>query len=241
MISHEHPSTAPAPGSAGRAAGAGATLLRVDGVSKRWPKAERPLLEQIDLELPAGTLALVVGQNGTGKTTLLRIVAGIIAPDVGSVELDGVAPRRRRREYHRRVGFLSAGSMGLYARLTVAQHLAYWAGLAFVPRSERATRISEAMERFELDGMADRRADRLSMGQRQRLRLALALLHRPSLLLLDEPWNSLDDKGIDVVNAAVREFGASGGSGLFCTPTGHQIDVPADRLYVLENGRLELS
>lgn len=218
-----------------------AALLRVQGVTKRWPRTERPLLDGIDLELPPGALAVVAGQNGTGKTTLLRIVAGIIDPTAGEVELQGLSPRRSRRQYHRRVGFLSAGSLGLYARLTAAQHLAYWAGLAFVPRRERRERVAEAMARFELESLAERRVDRLSMGQRQRLRLALALLHRPSLLLLDEPWNSLDDTGIELVNTTVREFAAGGGSGLFCIPTGHDLDVPADRTYVLEHGRLEAS
>jgi ABC-2 type transport system ATP-binding protein len=78
------------------------------------------------------------------------------------------------------------------------------------------------------------------MGQRQRVRLALAFLHGPSLLLLDEPWNSLDGEGIELVNATVKEFAASGGSGLVCTPTGHELDTaPANPVFVLENGRLE--
>lgn len=232
-------SSSVAPGDAGLSTSADRPLLTLDRLAKRWRKSDPPLLEQIDLELPPGELALVVGDNGTGKTTLLRIVAGIIAPDEGSVELDGLSPWRDRRTYHRRVGFLSAGSVGLYARFTVAQHLAYWARLAFVPSTERGRRIASAIERFDLVEIAGRRADRLSMGQRQRLRLALALLHEPSLLLLDEPWNSLDDQGIRLVNETVRDFGASGGSGLFCVPSGHGLEVPADRTYVLENGRLE--
>lgn len=214
--------------------------LALEGVSKQWRRDEPPVLSDVDLALPPAALALVVGRNGTGKTTLLRIAAGMIASDSGSVRLDGLLPKRNRRPYQRRVGLLSAGSTGLYARLTVAQHLDYWARLALVPPAERAARVSAALDRFELSDIAHRRAERTSMGQRQRLRLALALVHEPSLLLLDEPWNSLDAEGIELVNRTVEEFTASGGSALVCIPTGHDVDdLPRTTVYRLEAGRLE--
>ena len=100
--------------------------LVLDGVSKRWGKNDPPLLHGLDLELPPGTLALIAGRNGAGKTTLLRIVANIIAADRGTIWLDGSSPASNRREYQRRVGFLSAGSTGVYARVSVAQHLDFW-------------------------------------------------------------------------------------------------------------------
>ena len=181
-----------------------------------------------------------MGRNGAGKTTLLRIVAGIIAADDGLVELDGLSPRRDRRRYQAKVGFLSAGSTGLYARLTVAQHLGYWARLALIPARERSARIDAALTRFELEDIADTRASRLSMGQRQRLTLALALMHDPTLVLFDEPWNSLDGQGVELLNAVIADFAARGGSGLFCIPSGHALeDVPVDRVYSLADGTLE--
>lgn len=213
--------------------------LVLDGVTKRWRREEPPVLSGVDLTVPPATLALMVGRNGTGKTTLLRIAAGMIACDSGSVRLDGLLVRRNRRRYHRRVGFLSAGSTGLYARLTVAQHLDYWARLALVPAAERRTCVADALARFELAHIADRRAERTSMGQRQRLRLALALVHGPSLLLLDEPWNSLDAEGMELVNRTVEEFTAAGGSALVCIPTGHEVEeLPRTTVYRLEEGRL---
>jgi ABC-2 type transport system ATP-binding protein len=214
--------------------------LALESISKRWRRDEPPVLDGVDLAVPAATAALVVGRNGSGKTTLLRIAAGMIDCDSGSVRLDGLLPRRNRRRFHRHVGFLSAGSTDLYARLTVAQHLDYWARLALVPASERAGRVVDALERFELTELADRRAERTSMGQRQRLRLALALVHGPTLLLLDEPWNSLDEEGIELVNRTIAEFTASGGAALLCTPTGHEVDaLPDTAVYRLESGTLE--
>ncbi len=214
--------------------------LALDGVTKQWRRGEPPVLDAVDLALPPAALAVVVGRNGSGKTTLLRIAAGMIDCDSGSVCLDGLLPRRNRRRFHRRIGFLSAGSVGLYARLTVAQHLDYWARLALVPPSERDERVAAALARFELTELADRRAERTSMGQRQRLRLALALVHGPSLLLLDEPWNSLDAEGIELVNETIADFTASGGSAVVCIPTGHNLDaLPETTVYRLEAGKLE--
>ncbi len=213
--------------------------LVLAGVSKQWSRQDPPVLDDIYLDLPPAALAVVVGRNGTGKTTLLRIVAGMIAADAGIVELAGLTARRQRRRYSREVGYLSAASVGLYARFTVAQHLEYWARLAFVPPSERRPAISLALTRFELEDVARRRADRISMGQRQRLRLALTVVHGPSLLLLDEPWNSLDGEGIELVNRTIAGFVANGGSALMCVPTGHELaGLPAHRTVTLENGRL---
>ena len=214
--------------------------LALERVTKRWRGDEPPVLEGIDLSVPPATVALVVGRNGSGKTTLLRIAAGMIDCDSGAVSLDGLRRRGNRRRYHRRVGFLSAGSTDLYARLTVAQHLDYWARLALVPAGERAKRVADALERFELTALAGRRAERTSMGQRQRLRLALALVHAPSLLLLDEPWNSLDAEGIELVDRTIADFTASGGSAVVCIPTGHDQGVPpGTSVYRLEAGKLE--
>lgn len=214
--------------------------LVLDGVSKRWRGTDAPLFHDVHLELPQGTLALVMGRNGAGKTTLLRIVAGIIAADDGHVELDGLTSRRDRRRYQAKVGFLSAGSTGLYARLTVAQHLGYWARLALIPAAERGARIDTALARFELEDIANRRASRLSMGQRQRLTLALALMHDPVLILFDEPWNSLDGQGVELLNTVIADFAGRGGSGLFCIPSGHPLeDIPIDVVYSLSDGTLE--
>ena len=135
---------------------------------------------------------------------------------------------------------MSAGSSGLYGRLTTFEHLVYWARLSLLPVRERRPRIESALARFELEDIAQRRANRLSMGQRQRLTLALTFLHAPSLVLLDEPWNSLDGQGIELVNGVVAEFVANGGAGVICVPTGHDLDLGhAHVSYALADGRLE--
>src|SRR5437868_15042731 len=107
--------------------------LALHGICKTWGRASTPVLQDVDLEISRGTIVAVVGHNGAGKTTLLRIAAGLIAADGGTVSVDGLDPFADRREYQRLLGFVSAGTGGGYARLTVPPQLGIRARLAFVP------------------------------------------------------------------------------------------------------------
>jgi ABC-type multidrug transport system ATPase subunit len=226
---------APAPTETG---GREAPVLLVSSVTKRWPRQQDAVLREIDLELGAGKLAWLTGENGAGKTTLLRIVAGIIAPDVGHVSVCGLESAGARRAYQQQIGLLTAGNSGLYARMNVRQHLDYWSRLAFVPRELRGERVEQSIERFALGELAARRMDRMSMGQRQRVRIAMTFLHRPALVLLDEPANSLDDEGCAVLVGAVEEHQRAGGSTLWCSPGGDGPGTDVDRRLKLVSGRL---
>jgi ABC-2 type transport system ATP-binding protein len=213
--------------------------LAVTGVVKRWPRADRRVLDGVDLQLEPGEVVSVTGRNGSGKTTLLRIAAGLITPDAGSVRVAGLDPERERRACHRRMGFVGAGSSALYARLTVDHHLAMWARLAMLPRAERKPAFARVVEQFALEELRGRRIDRLSMGQRQRLRLALAFMHSPELLLLDEPQNSLDDDAIELLGRAIDEVRLRDGAVVACTPSGVHDALWVDRRLMLSDGRLE--
>jgi heme ABC exporter ATP-binding subunit CcmA len=217
---------------------AAAPTLEMRGVSKTWARGRRPVLDAVDLAVDPGEVVALVGENGTGKTTLLRIVAGIISPDQGSVSVERLKVGPDRRSYQRKIGFLSAGPSGLYARYSVRRHLEYWATIAFVPRGERQAAVERAVERFELAPIADQRADRLSMGQRQRLRLAMAFLHGPRLCLLDEPRNSLDAAGLQVLTGALSDFVADGGAGIWCAPSADDVAFPVARVLTLAGGNL---
>jgi ABC-type multidrug transport system ATPase subunit len=215
-------------------------FLQIEGLTKRWDSKGPPVLDDVSLALPRSTLMMLVGRNGVGKTTLLRIVAGVIAPNRGTVVIDGLQALRNRRQYAQRVGFLSAHQGGLYPRLTAKQHLDYWARIAFIPRALRGAAIKQAVDRFALGEFLARRADRISMGQRQRLRLALTFLHDPSLILLDEPGNSLDAEGIALLLQVLEDSRARGGAVIWCTPTADGSAIEPDLLYELEEGKLVL-
>ena len=216
----------------------GTPLLSMRGVAKYWPGMDTPVISGVDLDLPCGSIYWVVGDNGAGKTTLLRIAAALVLPNMGYVRVLGIDPEKERRRYQQQLGLLTAGDSGLYARQTVRHHLDLWARLAFVPRNERRAAVERTIEEFGLGELADRRCDRMSMGQRQRVRLAMTFLHQPRLLLLDEPRNSLDSTGIADLVTAVDRTVKRGGGALWCSPSGEEPSVRYDRILTIEDHEL---
>ena len=212
--------------------------LALRGVSKAWDKGRVPVLDEVDLDLDIGAKVRIAGRNGVGKTTLMRIAAGLIDPDRGRAEVWGTSAIEHPQRYQRLVSFLPAGDRGLYARLSVRRQLDFWARIAMVPRGEVAARVEEAIETFDLRELADRRVDRMSMGQRQRLRIAMTFLTRPDVVLLDEPLTSLDGEGAQLLYAAIERVLDEGGAVLWCSPAGERVDFEFDRTYLLEAGRL---
>jgi ABC-2 type transport system ATP-binding protein len=215
-------------------------LVSLDGIWRHWGRGKNrwAVLRGIDLHVPPGTVTGIGGRNGAGKTTLLRIATAILIPDAGTVAIDGIPSDGNWREYHKRIGFLSAGDRGLYARVSVRAHLDYCARIAFIPAPLRRQAVDEALMRFGLTELAKRRADRLSQGQRQRLRLALTLVHEPKVLLLDEPRNSLDDEGLSMLSGAIAQVLARGGAVIWCSPAGEEQPVGFDRRFIIEDGLL---
>jgi ABC-2 type transport system ATP-binding protein len=213
--------------------------LVLRNVSKRWQNDRPPVLDDVSLTLEPGTSNWVGGRNGVGKTTLLRIAAGLIDPDHGRAEAWGATVRENRVRYQRLVAFLPAGDRGLYARLTVRRHLEFSAGLSMMPRDRIRRRVEDTIATFELKGLADRRVDRMSMGQRQRLRIAMAFLARPDVVLLDEPLTSLDENGVALLEAAIQGLLARDGAALWCSPTGANLDMAFGAYFTLDQGRLK--
>jgi ABC-2 type transport system ATP-binding protein len=216
----------------------GRPLLEIRDVHHQWRKAPTAVLNSVSLTLVAGETTWIGGRNGVGKTTLLRVAGGILVPQRGSVTIEGCTPRTRGGAYQRRLGYLSAGDRGLYARVKVTQQLDYWARLAFVPRADRKRLVAAAIAEFGLEQYAQHRVDRLSQGWRQRVRLSMAFLHHPDVLLLDEPRNSLDDDGYALLNSQVGAAAARGATVLWCSPRGEDRAIEFDHSYTLENGNL---
>jgi ABC-type multidrug transport system ATPase subunit len=233
ISTHQRASAPPAPERAG-------ALVSFEGIWRHWGRGKNrwAVLRGIDLDVAPSTVTGIGGRNGAGKTTLLRIATAILSPDAGTVTVDGLRSDDSWREYHRRIGFLSAGDRGLYARFTVRGHLEYAARIAFVPRARRRDAIDEALVRFGLTELTRRRADRLSQGQRQRLRLALTVVHDPKVLLLDEPRNSLDDEGLAMLSRAIDDVMARQGAVIWCSPAGEAQPVGFDQTYIIEEGIL---
>jgi ABC-2 type transport system ATP-binding protein len=216
-----------------------APVLELEHLYHRWKGPKPPVLDDVSLTLRAGEVTWIGGRNGAGKTTLLRLAAGILLPQRGSVRMGKLTPASKGGIYRRQIGFLSAGDRGLQARMRVSQQLDYWARLAYVPRERRAELVAINLQRFDLEEFAKRRVDRMSMGQRQRIRLAMAFLHEPRVLLLDEPRNSLDDEGYKLLGQQIESVAGRGAAVLWCSPRGEDRVLACDAGYTLEEGHLE--
>ncbi len=211
-------------------------MLRLAGLCKSW--GGQTVLRDLSLSLEPGTITWVGGRNGAGKTTMLRVAAGMIDAERGTVAALGIEPHRHRSHYQRLVSFLPAGDRGLYARLTVRRHLEFCAHIALLGDGQVRRPVEGALRTFDLAGLSSKRVDRLSMGQRQRLRLAITMLAEPRVLLLDEPLTSLDADAAGLLINAIAGLQDSGGAVLWCSPTGEQPDVRLHRVFTLHDGAL---
>jgi ABC-2 type transport system ATP-binding protein len=232
-------------------------ILELAGLYHKWKGPKPPVLDDVSLTLRGGEVTWIGGRNGAGKTTLLRLAAGILLPQRGSVRilppqegnpglpqggsvhLGELTPSSKGNHYRRQIGFLSAGDRSLQARMRVSQQLDYWARLAYVARERRAELVAVNLQRFGLEEFAERRVDRMSQGQRQRIRLAMAFLHEPRVILLDEPRNSLDDDGYQLLGEQIARAAGDGATVLWCSPRGEDRVLASDAGFTLENGHLE--
>ena len=195
------------------------TLLRAAGVARRYGTVEA--LQPTDVELHAGETVALVGANGAGKSTLLAILAGALEPSAGQVEGNARTGWVPQRPAH-------------YARLTARENLELFARLEGVddPRAAAARLV----ERFQLP--ADRPSGDLSVGNRQRLNVALALLGDPRVLLLDEPTAPLDPGQRRRLWEVVDGLRADGGAACFATQNVEEVPHHADRVLVLQAGKV---
>ncbi|MDP2232679.1 MAG: ATP-binding cassette domain-containing protein, partial [Actinomycetota bacterium] len=175
------------------------SAITTRGLSKRY--SEVLAVDSLDLDVRRGEIYGFLGRNGAGKTTTIRMLLGLIRPTAGEVQVLGRRIVPSETEVFGRIGYLVETATA-YPNLTVRENLEVQRRLTGSP----AAAVAEAIELLRLEPYADRRAGRLSLGNKQRLSLARALLHSPELLLLDEPANALDPAGIVEVRELLRKL-----------------------------------
>src|SRR6202022_922943 len=169
----------------------GEPLVRIHGLTKRFVPTGPGALEQIDAEVHAGAVTGLVGPDGAGKTTLIRILAGLLEPTEGQGRVLGYDPVKEPEEIQSRIGYIPQ-RFGLYENLKGLQNLELYAELRGVLGEERERTFEHLLTFTDLKGFTDRKAGLLSGGMKQKLGLACALISKPELLLLDEPGVGVD-------------------------------------------------
>lgn len=202
------------------------------GVSKYF--GDYPAIQGVDLEGWPGRVLAMLGRNGAGKTTLLRMLAGLSAPTKGEI-LFPSAGQVGEQERRRLVGVVGHGTW-IYDELTAEENLRFFCGLYRVPNAGPV--VDEWLGRVGLKRFRNARAGEFSRGMRQRLTVARAFMHDPSILLLDEPWTSLDDRAMALLSSLVRESRERSRCIVICSHQLREAVEVADEVALLHRGRL---
>ncbi|HEX4406076.1 MAG TPA: ATP-binding cassette domain-containing protein [Polyangia bacterium] len=194
-------------------------------------------VDDLSFTVARGEIYGLLGPNGAGKTTTLRMLAAILAPTSGSASLAGVDVARDPQAARRQLGFLT-GSTGLYARLTGRELLRYFGRLHHMPEDAIAARTALLAGVLDLEGILAKRCEALSTGQRQRLSVARAVLHDPTVLILDEPTVGLDVLASRFLRDFVRAERDRGKAVIFSTHYLAEAELLCDRIGLLHRGRM---
>jgi ABC-2 type transport system ATP-binding protein len=206
--------------------------LRIDRVSKRYGHVVA--LREMTFDVRAGELFGFVGSNGAGKTTTMRIALGVLAADSGEVRWDGAPVTLQTR---RQIGYMPE-ERGLYPRMKVAEQLVYLARLHGLSTAAAKRSVEVWTERLGVAARRDDEVQKLSLGNQQRVQLAAALVHEPSILVLDEPFSGLDPVAVDIMSQVLLDKCREGVPVVFSS---HQLDLVerlSDRVGIVRSGQM---
>ncbi|MEM7736968.1 MAG: ABC transporter ATP-binding protein [Deinococcota bacterium] len=219
-----------------------ATALQLHNISKTFDATAtagaHKAVDDVSLEVPAGKFAALLGASGSGKTTLLRIIAGLLAPDVGEIMFDDL-PVTHVKPERRNIGMVFQHHR-LFPHMTVEKNITFGLRMRSVSKHEQQKRVVDVLEMVQLTGFEKRFPKSLSGGQQQRIALARTIVTRPKVLLMDEPFSSLDAQLRDDLRDVVADLQAQlGMTTMFVTHDQREALQLADVVAVLDKGRLE--
>lgn len=192
-------------------------------------------LDRVNLRVRAGEVTCLLGPNGSGKTTVMNLLTGLLAPTAGVVQVLGLDPRRQRSELLRRLALVPQET-AVYPELSARENLTFHAGYYGMPRRLHATRVAQALELVQLSSRADDRASTFSGGMQRRLALAKALMMAPELLLLDEPTLGVDVQSREAIWSRITESAAAGRAVLLTTNYMEEAQRLGDRIVIIDRG-----
>lgn len=208
--------------------------IKVSGVTRFFGSTRA--VWQMDMFVPAGTITGLVGPNGAGKTTLLLMLAALLAPDTGKIQVAGLDPVTQARAVHRAVGWMP-DTFGTWGTLTCTEILHTFASAQGLNRATARARTEEMLSTVHLDDMARTTARVLSRGQQQRLGLARALIHRPQVLLLDEPAAGMDPRSRADLRNLLRDLADDGVTVLISSHILAELEQMVDGVVFMSEGK----
>ncbi len=194
-------------------------------------------VEDVSFRAEPGTIHGLLGPNGAGKTTTVRLLATLLRPSGGTARIGGHDINSHPERVRASIGYLT-GTAGLYERLTGREVLRYFGNLNGMAASDIERRTAALCERLDLGDFLDRRCERLSTGQKQRIAIARAVLHDPPVLFFDEPTSGLDVLSARTVLQTIRDYRAEGKTILFSTHIMSEVEALCDKITVVHRGRV---
>lgn len=210
-------------------------MIRLTNLSKKYGKFVA--VDDLSLHVPRGELFGFLGPNGAGKTTTMRMIAGILQPSGGRIEIGGDDIAQHPLRAKARLGFIPDRPY-VYDKLTGAEFLRFVAALYGQSGESIERRMDELLDLFELSDWKDELVESYSHGMRQKLIISSALLHRPEVIVVDEPMVGLDPKGARFLKELFRAFVDRGGTVLMSTHTLETAEVMCDRIGIIQRGRI---
>ncbi len=211
-------------------------MIRVESLTRTY--GELRAVDRVSFEIGQGEIVGLLGHNGAGKTTIMKMLTGFLEPTGGAIEIDGLDIATDREAVQARIGYLPENDP-LYPEMTVIDYLDYAAALHGVADAERPARIREALHKTALSAKAADAIATLSRGYRQRVGVAQAIVHRPKLLILDEPTNGLDPTQVQHMRELIRDL-AREATVILSTHILQEVQAVCDRVLIIRDGRMAL-
>ncbi len=211
-------------------------MIEVDGLTRCY--GNFTAVDHVSFTIRPGEIVGLLGHNGAGKTTIMKMLTGYLEPSAGDIRIDGLDIKTGREAIQRNIGYLPE-NCPVYPEMTVLDYLDYAAALHGVPETERPARLREAIARTELEDRADQAIATLSRGLRQRVGVAQAILHQPGILILDEPTNGLDPTQILHMRDLIRDL-ARNATVIISTHILQEVQAVCDRVIIIRGGRKAL-
>ena len=210
-------------------------MIVAEGLRKRF--GQIMAVDGVSLRAEDGAITGLLGPNGAGKTSTLRLLYGLMKPDVGSVHIDDIDVVADPLAAQARVGVLP-DAHGLYPRLSAREHIRYFGELQGLRGDALEQRVEALIERLDMRGVADRRTAGFSQGERMKVSLARALVHKPNNVILDEPTNGLDVMSTRAMRRLIRELRDEGTCVLFSSHVMQEVSALCDVIVIVARGRV---
>ena len=205
--------------------------LKIENLTKTY--GDFKALNHVSLEVENGKILGILGRNGAGKTTTIKSIMGIIEPEEGSITFDGIDIRKAKVS----IGYLPE-ARGLYVNAVVKDQLLYFAMLNGMDKKVAFTEIKKLLEEFKIPGYLNKKVKTLSKGNKQKIQLISAILHKPQIVILDEPFSGLDPVNIELFKSTVLDLKKSGATILFSSHRMEDVEEMCDRIVMLNKGNV---